>query len=216
MPDFEFERQIEEMLSEAPGPVAVLGLDEVGRGPLAGPVVAAGVVLDTTVAKNWYPDLDDSKKLTAKKRVELNNIIRREAIWWGIAHMSPREIDQYNILQCSGLAMVKVLDDCSKAMDGHFIGAIVDGFNMKRFFDRRSICVDKADSRSMSVAAASIIAKVNRDAYMREAAGRYPGYGFERNKGYPTPQHLEALKKHGPCKIHRRTFGPVKQYEIIE
>ena len=112
--------------------------------------------------------------------------------------------------------MVQLRSSCESAVFDYHVATLVDGKNMGRFLGPSALCVDKADSLSMTVAAASIIAKVDRDAYMSQASKKFPEYGFDRNKGYPTPQHLKALELHGPCKIHRRTFGPVKKFEIFD
>ena len=181
----------------------IAGIDEVGRGPLAGPVVAAAVVFPKY--SELIPLVNDSKKLSEKQRIELQKqILEVPGIQYATAEVSPEEIDRINILAASHLAMKKAAAQLDKV---DF--ALIDGLPVKGFPIANQAIV-KGDSKSASIAAASIIAKVYRDALMDKFASLYPEYGFESHKGYGTADHLAALKKHGPCPIHRKTFAPVR------
>ena len=179
----------------------VCGTDEAGRGPLAGGVYAAAVVLDPT---RPIMGLDDSKKLTARKREQLALLIRDRALAWAVATASVAEIDSINILRASLLAMQRAVEGLSVAP--HRL--LVDGLYCPRV-NMPARAIVKGDATVPEISAASILAKVARDAEMRELATRHPHYGFERNKGYPTPDHLEALRRYGACEVHRRSFAPV-------
>jgi len=176
----------------------ICGVDEAGRGPLAGPVCAAAVILPKGLV---IPGLNDSKKLTDKRRRELFPIIQQEAVSFGIAFASHEEIDEINILQATFLAMRRAIDQLDPKPDF----ALIDG-NRETDFGVPCKTVIKGDSLSANIAAASVLAKVTRDNWMIEAAEKYPGYGFEIHKGYGTKAHYAALEKLGPCAIHRRTF----------
>lgn len=176
----------------------ICGVDEAGRGPLAGPVCAAAVILPKGLV---IPGLNDSKKLTDKRRRELFPIIQQEAVSFGIAFASQEEIDEINILQATFLAMRRAIDQLDPKPDF----ALIDG-NRETDFGVPCKTVIKGDSLSANIAAASVLAKVTRDNWMMEAAEKYPGYGFEIHKGYGTKAHYAALEKLGPCAIHRRTF----------
>ncbi len=176
----------------------ICGVDEAGRGPLAGPVCAAAVILPKGLV---IPGLNDSKKLTDKRRRELFPIIQQEAVSFGIAFASQEEIDEINILQATFLAMRRAIDQLDPKPDF----ALIDG-NREIDFGVPCKTVIKGDSLSANIAAASVLAKVTRDNWMIEAAEKYPGYGFEIHKGYGTKAHYAALEKLGPCAIHRRTF----------
>ena len=176
----------------------ICGVDEAGRGPLAGPVCAAGVILPEG---EIIPGLNDSKKLTDKKRRELFPIIKEKAIAYGIAFASEAEIDEINILQATFLAMKRAIAQ----LDGKADFALVDG-NRETDFGIPCLTVIKGDSRSANIAAASVLAKVTRDIYMEELAEQYPQYGFEIHKGYGTKAHYAALTEHGMCDAHRRSF----------
>ena len=176
----------------------ICGVDEAGRGPLAGPVCAAAVILPPHLE---IPGLTDSKKLTDKKRRELFPIIQEQAIAYGIGLASEQEIDEINILQATFLAMQRALDQLCVKPDL----ALIDG-NREKNFGIPVKTVVKGDSLSMNIAAASILAKVTRDDLMVKMAEEYPQYGFDIHKGYGTKAHYAALTDHGPSPIHRMTF----------
>ena len=189
--------EIEEGLA-AQGITAIAGVDEAGRGPLAGPVCAAAVILPDHLE---IPGLNDSKKLSDKKRRELFPIIKEKAIAYGIAFATVPEIDELNILQATFLAMQRAIDQ----LEGKADFALIDG-NREKDFGLPVMTVVKGDSRSANIAAASVLAKVTRDLYMEELAEKYPQYGFEIHKGYGTKAHYEALTAHGASEVHRKTF----------
>ena len=178
--------------------VTICGVDEAGRGPLAGPVCAAAVILPKD---HQIPGLTDSKKLSDKKRRELFPIIKEQAIAYGIAFASEQEIDEMNILQATFLAMQRAIDMLSVRPDL----ALIDG-NREKDFGLPVRTVIKGDSLSANIAAASVLAKVSRDDVMDELAKTYPEYGFEIHKGYGTKAHYEALRAHGSSPIHRQSF----------
>lgn len=180
----------------------VAGVDEVGRGPLAGPVVTAAVILPKDFD---LPGLTDSKKLSAKRRQVLADLIRQQATAWALAQASVEEIDELNILAATMLAMQRAVDSLSLRPDR----VLVDG-NRSPAFDMPSEAIVKGDGLIDCISAASIIAKQSRDKLMREMHQHYPEYGFDSNVGYPTKKHREALKKYGPTPIHRRSFAPVQ------
>ncbi len=184
-------------------------LDEAGRGPLAGPVVAAAVFILKT--KYQIKDIKpkDSKKLSPKKREEFYQVFTRNPnIEWGIGRVSEKMIDRINIKNAAELAMEKALEKLKVRPD--FL--IIDGnhLNSKKLKTKNYKLIVKADEKVFSCAIASIIAKVTRDRIMMRYHKKYPRYGFDKHKGYPTKYHLKMLKKYGPCKIHRKSFGPVK------
>ena len=189
--------EIEDALAEK-GIKTICGVDEAGRGPLAGPVCAAAVILPSHLE---LPGLNDSKKLTDKKRRELYPIIKEQAIAYGIGFASEEEIDEINILQATFLAMQRAIDQ----LEGKAEFALIDG-NGEKDFGIPVMTVVKGDSRSASIAAASVLAKVARDDVMLAMAEEYPEYGFEIHKGYGTKAHYAALREHGASKIHRKTF----------
>lgn len=176
----------------------ICGVDEAGRGPLAGPVCAAAVILPRGLQ---IPGLTDSKKLTDKKRRELYPVIREQAIAYGIAFATEQEIDEINILQATYLAMSRALQQ----LEGKAQLALVDG-NRAGEFGLPVKTVVKGDSLSANIAAASVLAKVTRDDLMITLAETYPQYGFEIHKGYGTKAHYAALREHGPCPAHRMSF----------
>lgn len=176
----------------------VCGVDEAGRGPLAGPVCAAAVILPAGIE---IPGLDDSKKLSDKRRRELFPVIKEVALAYGIAFADEKEIDSINILQATFLAMERAISSMNIKPEI----ALIDG-NREKDFGIPVETVVHGDSLSASIAAASILAKVTRDDYMLEMAECYPGYGFEIHKGYGTKAHYAALLEKGPCPIHRMTF----------
>ena len=176
----------------------ICGVDEAGRGPLAGPVCAAAVILPEHLQ---IPGLTDSKKLTDKKRRELFPVIQEQAVAYGIGLASESKIDEINILQATFLAMRRALEQLTVRPEI----ALIDG-NRETDFGLPVKTVVKGDSLSANIAAASILAKVTRDNIMVELAQQYPEYGFEIHKGYGTKAHYEALRTYGPCPIHRKTF----------
>ena len=187
----------------------IAGFDEAGRGPLCGPVVAAGVILP-----NDFDDskINDSKKLTDKQRRNLFIEIKEKAIFYHISIISPQTIDEINILEASRLGMQQALDEMIK---NNLEPEIVITDYMKLNTDKKLVAIKKGDATSLSVAAASILAKVTRDDILLELDQKYPNYGFAKHKGYPTKAHLEALEKYGLIDgIYRKTYGPVKK--IIE
>lgn len=185
------------------GIVHVAGVDEVGRGPLAGPVIAAAVILP---ADAHLPGINDSKRLTARRREQLSGEILRQAVAVALGVCEVHEIDRLNILRASHEAMRRALSGLSLVPEH----ALVDGLWVPDLGVEQTAIVG-GDGLSQSIAAASIVAKVERDGRMRELAQAHPGYGFERHVGYPTREHLSALEKLGPCAIHRRSFAPVRR-----
>ncbi len=194
MLDFEIENKIYER-----GFKAVCGVDEAGRGPLAGPVCAAAVILPTDC---HIEGLNDSKKLTEKKREALFDIIKERAISYSIAFATVEEIEKYNILNATYIAMNRAMDSLSVPADF----ALIDGNREPKDIKRKCLTVVKGDSISPSIAAASILAKVTRDRLMMEYAEKYPEYHFEKHKGYGTKLHYDALKEFGLTEIHRPSF----------
>lgn len=176
----------------------ICGVDEAGRGPLAGPVYAAAVILPSDCV---IEGLNDSKKLTEKKREALFDEIKEKALAYGIASADEKEIDEINILNATFLAMKRAMDSLSVKPDL----ALIDG-NQKPHTDTEEVTVIKGDAKSMSIAAASVLAKVSRDRFMLEMAEKYPQYEFARHKGYGTKLHYEKIAQYGVCDIHRRTF----------
>ncbi|VAX06561.1 Ribonuclease HII [hydrothermal vent metagenome] len=181
----------------------VAGVDEVGRGPLAGPVVAAAVILDPD---RPIEGLVDSKKISAKKREKLAIEIREKALAWALGRAEVEEIDEINILQASLLAMKRAVEQLQPAADR----ALIDG-NRCPALACPAEAIIKGDEKVEAISAASIIAKVARDQEMVELDAQYPGYGLAQHKGYPTKMHIEALQVLGVTHIHRRSFGPVKK-----
>lgn len=180
----------------------IAGIDEVGRGPLAGPVCAAAVILPMGKEING---VNDSKKLSEKKREVLYDIIAEEAVCFSTAYVDPATIDSINIRRATHLAM----ENAVKALTEKAEYLLIDG-NDNIDFDIPGEYIIKGDTLSLSVAAASIIAKVTRDRYMKAQAELYPEYGFEKHKGYGTKQHMEAIRKYGLCPLHRKTFMTAK------
>ena len=184
----------------------IAGIDEVGRGPLAGPVVAAAVVLPRDFD---VPGIDDSKKLTEKKREALFPVIQEKALAWGVGMADHKRIDQINILQATKEAMVQAVEQAALMLkereDAEVQHLLFDAMTIERIQIPQTSVI-KGDSKSLSIAAASILAKVTRDRMMVEFAGVYPGYAFEKNKGYGTKAHYEGLRALGTCPIHRLTF----------
>jgi ribonuclease HII len=179
----------------------IAGLDEAGRGALFGPVVAAAVILNP---KRRIVGLDDSKKLPADRRTQLADRIREHALAWAVAEMDAQRIDAWNIYQASRQAMTAALLQLSMVPDY----LLIDAMQLDVLIEQKSII--KGDTRSVSIAAASILAKTHRDTRMEEWDAVYPQYGLARHKGYATPDHLEALRLHGPTPLHRYSFAPVR------
>ena len=194
MPDYSFEEQL-----HADGYISVCGVDEAGRGPLAGPVCAAAVILDEGCE---IEGLNDSKKLTEKKREELFSVIKEKAVAYSIAFALVEEIEAFNILNATYLAMKRAIDGLNIKPDF----AIIDGNRLPTDIKVSAVPLIKGDMKSMSVAAASVLAKVSRDRLMLEYDKEYPEYNFKKHKGYPTKDHMEAILAHGHCPAHRVSF----------
>lgn len=177
-----------------------VGCDEAGRGCLAGPVFAAAVVLDESFENDW---INDSKKLTEKKRNELRSVIEKHALAWSVAFVDVNEIDEINILNASILAMHRALD----ALVIDFEHIAVDGNRFKDYKNIESTCIIKGDAKFQNIAAASILAKTYRDDYMKKIHEEFPAYNWSKNKGYPTKEHRSAIEELGPCKYHRLSFS---------
>lgn len=195
---YTFER---ELLNK--GITLIAGIDEVGRGPLVGPVVACSVILPVNYK---LAGLTDSKKLSEKKREEFYDILVKDAISYGIGIIDNDKIDEVNIYEATKLAML----DAIKNMKVKPEYLLIDAMRLNTDIPSNSII--KGDSKSLSIAAASVIAKVVRDRMMLELDKKYPYYDFKNNKGYPTKKHIEAIKEHGITSLHRKTYGPVKEY----
>ena len=184
------------------GWMRIAGIDEAGRGALFGPVVAAAVILNP---KRRIVGLDDSKKLTAERRTELAARIREHSLAWAVAEVDAQRIDAWNIYQASRQAMAAALQQLATTPDY----LLIDAMQLDVLIEQKSLI--KGDARSISIAAASILAKTYRDARMEEWDIVYPQYGLARHKGYATPDHLEALRQHGPSPLHRYSFAPVRE-----
>ena len=199
---YEYEREL------AGEGVLFCGVDEAGRGPLAGPVVACACFIPPSIAQH-FNDVNDSKKLTEAKREDLfKKLTSDSAIIYGVGFATAAEIDQLNILQATFLAMRRAAQKFLKMPDSC---ALIDGpYAVKGLALKQQPVID-GDAKSLAIASASVIAKVTRDHYMTVLDKRYPGYGFAGHKGYGTAKHLQALRKLGPCPEHRRTFGPVRK-----
>lgn len=198
----------------ASGGPLVIGVDEAGRGPLAGPVVAAAVVLGAAIPAG----LDDSKRLSAKRRAPLDEAIRTSC-GWAVAVVDPQEIDRVNIFSATMLAMTRAVGALTAALGCETQEVLIDG-NMTPHGRCADWCwparaIVGGDGTEPAISAASIVAKEWRDRMMLEAAAAYPAYGWERNKGYGTAEHMEALRFHGPTPLHRRSFAPVAQLPLI-
>ncbi len=196
-----------EVACQARGLKWIAGVDEAGRGPLAGPVAAAAVILPPSFTCHG---LDDSKKITAKRRESLFEIITQDPeIIWAVATADHEEIDRLNILKATHLAMRRAVEALAQTPDY----CLIDGLPVKDFpFSHEGIV--KGDGLSQSIAAASIIAKVTRDRIMQEMDQEFPQFGFAKHQGYGTKMHLEALRTHGPCRHHRRSFQPVAELAL--
>ena len=186
--------------------VWICGVDEAGRGPLVGSVVAGAVVLDPNQP---IMGLRDSKKLSPARREQLYAEIMQKARAWGIGQASPSEIDTLNILQATMLAMRRAIEALSERLGEWPSKALIDG-NRCPILPIASEAIIKGDAKEPAISAASIIAKVTRDQQMQVLHAQYPQYGFNQHMGYPTEAHMQALKQYGPCEEHRRTFAPVR------
>ena len=194
MPDYEFEKA-----AVNSGFSCICGVDEAGRGPLAGPVCAAAVILPEGAV---IEGLDDSKKLTEKKREKLYDIIKETAAAYSVAYGTLEEIETVNILEATYLAMNRAIEGLNVKPDF----ALIDGNRVPREIKIPCETIVKGDSKSMSIAAASVLAKVTRDRLMLEYDKKYPEYNFKKHKGYGTKEHTELIKQYGPCEIHRLSF----------
>ena len=194
MPDFSYETQ-----ARAKGYKCICGVDEAGRGPLAGPVCAAAVILPQNCV---IEGLNDSKKISEKKREQLYDIIVEKAVAYSIAYGTLEEIEQFNILEATYIAMNRAIDGLTQKADF----ALIDGNRVPKGIEIDCETVVKGDSKSCSIAAASILAKVTRDHLLLEYDKTYPHYGFAQHKGYGTKAHYEAIRAHGVCEVHRLSF----------
>ena len=183
------------------------GCDEAGRGCLAGPVVAAAVVLKKDAD---YPELNDSKQLTEKKRMKLRELVMREALSYGIGVVTAQEIDEINILNASFLAMHRALDQLTVRPEL----LLIDGNRFNPYKKTKHICIVGGDAKYQSIAAASILAKTTRDLMMEQYDEQYPVYNWKKNKGYPTPQHKQAIADYGTTPLHRMTFNMAIQLKL--
>ena len=182
----------------------ICGVDEAGRGPLAGPVVVAACILPPFLR---IDGINDSKKLSEKKRDELYKIIVKEALAYKVVFISVKDVDELNIYNATKKGMLEAIEGLELEPDY----CLIDAMPLNEL-ERPHTSIIHGDARSASIAAASILAKVTRDRYMEKMDIKYPNYGFKKHKGYGTEMHLEALEKYGPCAIHRKTFNPVSKY----
>ena len=183
------------------------GCDEAGRGCLAGPVVAAAVILKQDAD---YPELNDSKQLTEKKRMQLRELIMKEALTYGIGIVTAKEIDEINILNASFLAMHRALDELKLQPEL----LLIDGNRFNPYKKLKHVCIVGGDAMYQSIAAASILAKTTRDMMMEQYGEEYPVYNWTKNKGYPTPEHKKAIADYGPTPLHRMTFNMAIQLKL--
>ncbi|MFH1048655.1 MAG: ribonuclease HII [Patescibacteria group bacterium] len=217
-PTFEYENKLVDS-----GFTNICGIDEVGRGPLAGPVVASAVIISAELFKDSskFKSINDSKKLSEKSREKWHDFLtKREKIKWGIGIVSEKIIDRINILEATKLAMMEAIkmlvrqpaDMPASAMfqRGEPDFLLIDGNFTLEIPDLSQKAIPRGDAKVISIAAASIIAKVTRDRMMRQYHEDYPEYGFDKHKGYGTAMHIEMIKKYGPCAIHRKSFEPIK------
>ena len=207
--DIDFERELGDM---------VIGVDEAGRGPLVGGVYAGAVSVPLDLAarllEGEWREINDSKKLTERRRERLAEVIKAtKGCTWAVASATPSEIDRLNILNATYLAMRRAAESVGSRLGGGRVTILVDG-NPAKNLPYPSKNLIKGDAKSLLIAAASILAKTARDADCLRLEALYPGYGFAKNKGYPTRRHFEALARLGPCPEHRRSFGPVAQMEL--
>ncbi len=204
-PDIELEKKLWNK-----GLKYVVGIDEAGRGPLAGPVCAGAVVIDE---KSELSELvRDSKKMTEKRREGVFEFIKENSLGWGVYMVSNMVIDKKGIQEAVRIAMWKALKQVEKMIGRKAEYLIVDGTNVSNLFGYDMLKIKEGDLKHYSISAASILAKVTRDRYMKNIAIKYPEYGFERHVGYGTKAHIEAIQKYGPCDIHRRSFKPISEF----
>lgn len=183
------------------------GCDEAGRGCLAGPVVAAAVILKKD---SDFPELNDSKQLTEKKRMQLRVLVMQEALTYGIGIVTAEEIDKINILNASFLAMHRAIDELKLRPEL----LLIDGNRFNPYHDVKHVCIVGGDAKYQSIAAASILAKTTRDMMMEEYGEQYPVYNWKKNKGYPTPEHKQAIADYGTTPLHRMTFNMTIQLKL--
>ena len=208
MPDLSLEAAF-----HARGLHLVAGVDEAGRGPLAGPVAAAAVILPTNLngREDWLDAIDDSKQLSEKSREKAAELIRANALAWAVKQIESAEIDRIGIGEAVRKAMLAAVSSLQPTPD-----ALLLDWVPYQDWPLPFQAVVKGDAKSLSIAAASILAKVERDKWMRQADCRYPGYGFARHKGYATAQHIRCLSELGPTPIHRRSFNPLRQAQLSD
>lgn len=207
-PNFEYENKLIRSNFQR-----ICGIDEVGRGPLAGPVVAAAVIFSAELFKDSskFKGINDSKKLSVKSREKWHDFLTKcEKIKWGIGIVSGKIIDKINILEATKLAMLEAIEKLTRQSADRPDFLLIDGNFTLEIPELNQKAVPKGDTKIISIAAASIIAKVTRDRMMLKYAEKYPEYHFEKHKGYGTALHCEMIKKYGPCAIHRRSFEPIK------
>ena len=205
-PDIELEKSL-----WSKGLKYVVGIDEAGRGPLAGPVCAGAVMID--IDSTLSEIVRDSKKMTEKKREESFEFIKENSVGWGVCMVSNTVIDKKGIQEAVRIAMWEALKQVEKMIGSKAEYLIVDGTNVSNLFGYNMLKIKEGDLKHYSISAASILAKVTRDRYMKEIAIKYPEYGFERHVGYGTKAHMEALQRYGPCEIHRRSFKPISEFK---
>jgi len=205
-PDIELEKSL-----WSKGLKYVVGIDEAGRGPLAGPVCAGAVMID--IDSTLSEIVRDSKKMTEKKREESFEFIKENSVGWGVCMVSNTVIDKKGIQEAVRIAMWEALKQVEKMIGRKAEYLIVDGTNVSNLFGYNMLKIKEGDLKHYSISAASILAKVTRDRYMKEIAIKYPEYGFERHVGYGTKAHMEALQRYGPCEIHRRSFKPISEFK---
>ncbi len=206
-PDIELEKKLWRK-----GIKYVVGIDEAGRGPLAGPVSAGAVVIDKSTLIS--PLVRDSKKMTLKQRESTFEFLLENSLAWGVCMVSEKEIDLIGIQDAVKKAMQGALAQVEKMLGKRAEYLIVDGINVESILGYEMLKIKEGDLLHYSISAASILAKVTRDRYMREMALKYPEYGFEKHVGYGTKMHIEAIKRYGICPIHRRSFSPIKDLYV--
>lgn len=205
-PDIELEKSL-----WSKGLKYVVGIDEAGRGPIAGPVCAGAVLIDEKCKLSEL--VRDSKKMTEKRREEVFDFIKENSLGWGVCMVSNTVIDNKGIQEAVRIAMWEALKQVEKTIGKKAEYLIVDGTNVSNLFGYDMLKIKEGDLKHYSISAASILAKVTRDRYMKDIAIKYPEYGFEKHVGYGTKAHIEAIEKYGPCDIHRRSFKPISEFK---